>query len=83
MTRLGAHVYGDEDVRRRAGAGLAAGDQVRAGAAHGVFDHVGEEGGEDQAHGEPEHGAVVLMEGRSPGGAGAGGGGGDEGVPEK
>lgn len=59
---LGADVDGDEDVAGGAGAGLAAGDEVRAGPPHGVLHDVGQERGEDQADGQPEDGAVLLVE---------------------
>lgn len=41
----GADVDADEGVRRGALGGPAAGEEVRAGAAHGVLDGVGYEGG--------------------------------------
>ena len=47
MGGLGADVDRDEGVVRDVGSRLAPGYEVWAGAADGVFDDVGEEGGED------------------------------------
>lgn len=60
---LGADVDADEGVGGRAGRGLAAGDEVRAGPADGVLDGVGEEGGQDEGDEEAEDGDVVLVGG--------------------
>lgn len=59
----GADVNGDEDVGLGVGGWLAAGEEIRSGAANGVFDDVCDEGGEDDGDGEGEVGGFVLVGG--------------------
>lgn len=61
MICLGTDVNGDQRVWLGAGGRLAAGDEVGAGPADGVFDDVGDEGGEDDGNGKGEVGDLVLV----------------------
>ena len=61
--RLGAHFDAHQDISRSAGLGLAARDEVRAGTADGVLEHVREEEGEDEVDGEPKQDDVQFAGG--------------------
>jgi len=65
LVEVGLHADfpGDEGVGGGALDGLAARDQVGAGAPDGVLDEVGDEAGEEHADEEGEEGDVVFMEG--------------------
>lgn len=65
LVEVGLHADfpGDEGVGGGALDGLAARDQVGAGAADGVLDEVRDEAGEEHADEEGEEGDVVFVEG--------------------
>ena len=64
MVGLGAYLNRDQSMLGCILQGLAPRNQIRSGAAHGVFHHVGKKGRQDQANEEAEDGDVNLVKAR-------------------
>lgn len=65
MGRLGAYFHRDHLVARGAFGRLTARDQVGAWSADGIFEDIGDEGGEEDRDDQAEDGDVDLMSRRA------------------